>query len=270
MSYYSNLKEGKIAMRPSRVLRKLREGKIATCTKLNLCDPRAVEIAAMTGFDSVWICMEHVPSTMKDIEAQINAAKIYDVDPLVRVPRGSYSDLIHPLEADAAGIMVPHCMSLADAKQVVHYTRFHPVGRRPADGGNADGAYCLIPFAEYIEQANRERFVIVQIEDPEAVDDLDEICQLPGIDIVFFGPGDFSHSIGHPGQLDHPEVKRVRKLVADKCNKYGMVAGCLSGSKEGLQELVDMGFRFLSSGADVHALSTYWKQVKANFDAVIG
>ena len=140
-------------MRPSRVLRKLRAGQTAVTAKLNLCDPRSAEIAARSGFDCIWLDMEHVPNGLKDTENMIRAAKIYDVDTLVRVRRGSYSDLVLPLEMDASGIMVPHVMSLEEARRVVYYTRFHPVGRRPWDGGNSDGGYCQIPSDEYIRQA---------------------------------------------------------------------------------------------------------------------
>ena len=74
--------------------------------------------------------------------------------------------------------MVPHLMSLEEAKQIVYYTKFHPIGRRPLDGGNMDGKFCLIPPEEYLKQANQERFVVVQIEDPEPLPELEEICAL--------------------------------------------------------------------------------------------
>ena len=185
-------------MRRSRVVAVLRAGGVACCTKINSCDPRVVEIAAMSGVDSVWLCNEHVPNTLHDLENQIRAAKMFDVDPIVRVARGSYSELIRPLEMDAAGIIVPHVMSAADAREIVWRTRFHPIGRRPVDGGNADGAYCTIDGLEYIRQANAERLVIVQIEDPEPLDELEEIAAMEGIDMLFFGPGDFSQGIGAP------------------------------------------------------------------------
>ena len=160
------------AMRPSRVLGKLRAGEVAVVTKLNLADARATEIAAMAGFDGVWTDMEHVPNTWDAVEKQVLAAKVFDVDTMVRVARGGYSDYIRPLEMDAAGIMVPHIMSLEDAQRVVRMTRFHPIGRRPVDGGNADGAYCTIDLVEYLRQANAQRFLCVQIEDPEPLDEL--------------------------------------------------------------------------------------------------
>ena len=187
-----NKEELKMDMRKSRVLRQMRSGKVATCTKLNLSDPRAAEIAAMCGFDCIWIDLEHVPNNMKDVEDAVRAAKIYDVDVLTRVSKGCYSDICRPLEGDSTGVMIPHLMSLEEAKQIVYYTKFHPIGRRPLDGGNADGAYCLVDANDYLKQANEERFTVVQIEDPEPLAELEEIAALPGIDMLFFGPADFS------------------------------------------------------------------------------
>jgi 4-hydroxy-2-oxoheptanedioate aldolase len=249
-------------MRPSRVLAKLRAGQMASCFKLNLADARAMEIAAMAGFDFLWTDMEHVPNDLSVIEAGIWAAKSQNVDVMVRVPRGSYSDYVRPLEMDAAGIMVPHVMSLADAQAVVRMTRFHPIGRRPVDGGNADGAYCGIEFTEYLKQANEQRFVVVQIEDPEPLAELDAIAALPGIDMLFFGPGDFSHGIGAPGVWNHPRLLDARRRVAESARAHGKFAGTV-GSPANMDELVALGYRFLNLGADVVALSQHCQSIMA-------
>jgi 4-hydroxy-2-oxoheptanedioate aldolase len=256
-------------MRPSRVLAKLRAGGVASCTKLNLADPRAAEIAALCGFDCVWVDREHVPNTLHDLENAVRAAKAYGADTVVRVARGSYSDLIHPLEMDAAAIMVPHVLSAADARQVARQTRFHPVGRRALDGGNADGSYCQIPITDYIRQANEQRFVCIQIEDPEPVEQLEEIAQIPGIDILFFGPADFSHGIGAPGQFDHPEIKRVLTLLPQVARKHGKFAGTV-GSPASLPDLVAKGYQFISLGADVVALGDYFRGLTEAFRRVTG
>jgi len=248
-------------MRKSRVLRQMRSGKVATSTKLNLSDPRAAEIAAMCGFDCIWIDLEHVPNNMKDVENTVRAAKIFDVDVLTRVSKGCYSDIVRPLEADSTGIMVPHLMSLEEAKQIVYYTKFHPIGRRPIDGGNADGAYCLVDANDYIKQANEERFTVVQIEDPEPLAELEEICALPGIDMIFFGPADFSQGIGAPHSND-PRIDETRRLVAKTARKYGKFAGTVGGP-ENFDQLVQMGYTFISTGADVVALWSYFKGMSA-------
>lgn len=251
-------------MRPSRVLQKLRAGKLASSVKLNLGDPRVADIAAASGVDCVWLDLEHTPGDLREIENQIRAVKMHDVDTLVRVPRGSYSDMIYPLEMDASGIMIPHLMSAAEARKIVWQTRFHPVGRRPIDGGNADGGYCTVPLADYVRDANRERFVIVQIEDPEPLAELDEIAQVEGIDMLFFGPGDFSHALGCLGQFDDPRVVAAERQVAEAALRHGKFAGTVT-SLENLPKKLALGYRFLNGGADVLALTDYFGRVSRAF-----
>jgi len=244
-------------MRESRVLGTLRAGKTAFSIKVNTSDPRVLEMAAQQGISCIWTDVEHVANDWSTIEKQVWAAKAHDADLLVRIARGPYSDYIRPLELDAAGIMVPHVMSAQDARDVARMTRFYPIGQRPVDGGNADGSYCAIAPAEYARQANANRFVIVQIEDPEAVDELDAIAAVEGIDMLFFGPGDYSHRLGVIGQLEHPEVRRVRELVAKAALRAGKFAGTV-GSPANSRELADMGYRFINLGSDVSGLLGYF------------
>ena len=248
--------ENTMHMRPSRVLARLRAGKVVLCLKVNLADARVAEIAGISGYDCIWTDMEHVANDWSVIEQQVWAAKVHDTDVMVRVARGSYSDHVKPLELDAAGIMVPHVMSLADARRVVSMTRFHPIGRRPVDGGNADGSYCAVDSLTYFREANRERFVCVQIEDPEPLDDLDAIAALDGIDMLFFGPADFSQGIGAPAVWDHPLLMEARRKVAEACVKHGKYAGTV-GSTGSLKGLLDMGYRFIGMGADVVGIMEY-------------
>jgi len=244
------------SMRPSRVLDRLRRGETVSAIKLNLGDPRIAEIAARSGYDAVWLDFEHVPNDTSVVENMIRAAKVYNVDAIVRVRRGSYTDLTLPLEMDAAGIMVPHVMDLSDAESIVKQTRFHPLGRRPWDGGNSDGGYCMVPPLEYIKSANEQRLVILQIEDPEAMEHLDEIAGLDGIDMLFFGPGDFSQGIGAPGQFDHPLICEARERVAEACKKAGKFAGTLT-TPQNAEAYRKMGYQFLSLGADIIGLTSY-------------
>ncbi|MCD4769549.1 MAG: hypothetical protein K8R35_05220 [Bacteroidales bacterium] len=251
-------------MRESKVLKKLRAGKVVNCTKFNLLDPRVTEIAAMYGFDCLWLDKEHVPTDWVTVENQIRSAKIYNVDTMVRVARGSYSDYIQPLEMDAAGIMVPHVMSLDDARKVVQMTRFHPIGRRPVDGGNADGSYTTLELKDYCCQANEQRFIVLQIEDPEPLDELEAIAALEGYDMLFFGPGDFSQGIGAPGDWDHPKLLETRKRIAEVAIKHGKFAGT-TASIDNMEEFIDLGYKFLSVGADVVGMNNYYNNLITEF-----
>lgn len=252
-----------MSMRPSKVLRKLRAGEAVNCFKVHF-DAQVSDIAGMAGFDCLWIDREHMAQDWATLQAHVWAAKVHDMDVMVRVPRGSYSDYIKPLELDAAGIMVPHIMGIEDARKVVKMTRFHPIGHRPLDGGNADGGYATLGYTDYLQQANQERFVILQIEDPEPLDDLDAIAALEGIDMLFFGPADFSQGIGVPGEWNHPRLIDARRRVAEAAVKHGKFAG-IPGSIENLDELVEMGYRFIVIGSDVVSIGEYCRQLTDGF-----
>jgi 4-hydroxy-2-oxoheptanedioate aldolase len=251
-----------VEMRRSRVLEKMRSGKVATSIKLNMADPRLAEMAAMCDFDCIWIDTEHVPTDYTTVENVVRAAKNYDADVMTRVAKGCYSDFIRPLEADSAGIMIPHVMSLEEAKRIVYYTKFHPIGRRPIDGGNADGKYCMLSANEYMRSANSQRFITIQIEDPEPMDELEQICALEGIDMIFFGPADFSQGIGIPNDTKNERVTEAKKRVAYAARKHGKFAGTVGGMQN-QDALIEMGFQFINLGSDVRALSRYFTEITA-------
>ena len=251
-------------MRPSKVLRKLRRGELVSSFYTKTSSAVVAEIAAFSGFDCIWIDMEHTAIDWSALEKQVMAAKLYDVDTVVRVPRGSYSDYIKPLEIDATGIMVPHLLHLEDSLNIVRMTRFPPLGRRALDGGSTDGAYCNISIPDYVREANQERFVIVQVEDPETMEDLDEICAVEGIDMIFFGPGDYSSGLGVPGEVNDPRVLEARTRVAETARAHGKFAGTVGGP-DALQGLVESGYQFVVIGADVVGLSRYCQELVAQF-----
>lgn len=253
-------------MRNSKVLKKLRNGQFVNCIKTNLANAQVTEIAALCGFDCVWTDQEHCAPDWSVLQQQVWAAKAHDADLLVRVARGSYSNLIKPLELDATGIMVPHVMSLEDAKNIIQSVRFHPLGKRPIDGGNADGSYTNLDFNDYLKKANTERFVVLQIEDTEPLDELEAIAALEGYDMLFFGPGDFSQSIGEPGNFNHPQLLETRERIATLAKKHGKFAGT-AGSIDKLNEFKQLGYQFVSVGADVVGLSAYFKNLLSKIHA---
>lgn len=246
-------------MRNSRVLREVREGKVASCIKLNIPHPVVVELAGLSGASTVWLCNEHVPSNWSDIEHCVRAAKIYDLDVIVRVSKGSYSEYVKPFECDAAGIMVPHVESAEEARSIVENCRFMPLGKRALDGGNVDGAFCQIPMVEYLEKSNREKFLIFQIESPEAVEVIEEIAAVPGYDFLLFGPGDYAHRVGQPGNINHPDVLAARQKVEEAAKRHGkkLVAVGVRGTP---QELLERGYVITSVTSDVVSLGTAFNQ----------
>ncbi len=251
-------------LRPSRILRELRNGQNSTILKLNMGDPRIVELAGLAGASAVWLCNEHVPNDWLNMEHQIRAAKLHDMDTIVRVNKGGYSEYVKPFECDATGIMVPHITSADEARNVVDMVRCRPLGSKALDGGNMDGLFCQVPLADYAHHCNTEKFVILQIESPEALEIVEEIAAVPGYDMLLFGAGDFSHRIGKLGQATHPEVVAARKRVhaaAVKHGKYVAVAS-LFGQKD---QLIEEDTRIFTLGADVLELGAAFHKLVKDF-----
>lgn len=241
-------------MHKSNVKEKLRNNQPVFCAKTNLSDAVAVEIFGYLGFDCVWIDMEHGPVDFGSVRNQVRAAKMTGMDSMIRVPKGSYSDFIRPLEMDATGLMVPHVFTPAEAVQAVSWSFFAPKGRRPIDSGNSDGPFCMRPIPEYIKYCNAEKFLMIQIEDKEAVDLIDEITDVKGIDIFFIGTLDLSHSYGKPGEFSNPDFLAGRKKIIDMLVKKKKPWGMPCPLKE-IPRYYSLGCRFFVIGSDTSTLS---------------
>ena len=248
--------------RKNRIIEKLKADQLVTSLKINCTDSIPVESAALGGADCIWLDMEHCAADYNEIGKQILAAKAHGAEVIVRTPRGAYSNLTRPLELDASGVMVPHVMGYEDARQVVYYSKFHPIGRRPIDGGNADGKYGLLSMEDYIRYSNEEKLTIIQIEDVEALEDIERIAALDGIDMLFFGPADFSQSIGQPTNIGNDVTLAAKRKVAQVARAHGKFAGTV-GDPSQLKALYDMGYRFINFGADVDGLCMYFADTMA-------
>ncbi len=252
-------------MKNSRIRKEIAERGLATCMKINTNDPRIVELAGLCGFSAVWLCNEHVPGDWLGIENSVRAAKLHDVDTIVRIAKGSYSDYIKPFECDATAIMVPHVTSAGEARAIVDQCRFMPLGRRALDGGNVDGAFATIPGADYIAASNREKLIILQIESPEGVEAVDEIAAVEGFDFLLFGPGDYAHRIGKVGQIHAPEVTAARLKVEEACRRHGKL-GFAVGAPGSPGELRERGYGVLNLASDVGSLAAAFKNLIAGFN----
>lgn len=232
----------------------MRAGQLATLAKVNILHPVTIDLCGYAGFSGVWLCNEHGPNDWTQLDACIRTAKLHDMDIIVRVSKGSYSDYIKPFEADASAIMVPHITSAEEARWIVEHTRCQPLGNRPIDGGNADGRYCQHQPEEYIRFVNEEKMIMLQIESPEGVESVDEIAAVPGFDCLVFGPGDFSHRTGVFGNLNDPRGIEARRKVEEACKKHGKF-GCAVALNVSEEELKERGYGCVHIASDVIGLA---------------
>ncbi len=253
-------------MQTSKVLRKLKEGKPVLCTKTNFNDPSIVELIGLTNFDCIWICHEHLWSNDETLANMILAARYTEMDSLVRIEKDNYSSALKPLEMGAKGIIVPHITTAGQAKEIVKAMKFYPIGRRGIDGVNADSGWMSIEFNDYLKFSNRETFIALQIEDPEAIDNIEEIASVPSYDILFVGPGDLSVAMGIPGDIENKKIWDVIEKVAKMANKYDKFAGTVALSPERAKRLLDLGYRFLTAGADIIFLRESFLKLKSEYE----
>lgn len=238
-------------MRPSKIKAKLTRNEPVLVTTIHFADPSAYELVSLMGFDGLWMDLEHHSASLETANTLMRAARVGTADVMVRPAKGEFMRLGRVLEAGAQGIMYPRCADAAEAREVVTWAKFAPLGRRGIDGANPDMPYCTMPLAEYVREANEQTFVVIQLEDRDAVAAAREIAAVEGVDVLFFGPGDFSVLSGIPGQFDHPLIEDAIRTVAGAAKAAGKHWGMPVGSSERAQQLLDMGARFLAYGADI-------------------
>jgi 4-hydroxy-2-oxoheptanedioate aldolase len=257
-------------MRKSRVLGKLRAGQPVLITNTSLAPvAQTVEMVGLTGFDGVWIDLEHRDMDATEINPMILAGWAHNVDTMVRVRKDGYTTYFRPLESGATGIMVPHVTTEEEARWIVRNAKFPPIGRRGFDGAGRDADYCLADPKAHMEFANRETFVAIQIEDAEAMPQLDKIAAVEGIDILFIGPADLTISLGIPFEMKHPRFVEVVERVASAAKKNGKFWGLPVPSADAAAPFLKQGARFIACGADLIFVLRGLQGLKAQFDPVL-
>jgi 4-hydroxy-2-oxoheptanedioate aldolase len=241
-------------MTRSRLLRKLRAGGFVRVLGMNrITEPWLVEVAGRLGFDVVWFDMEHRPFGYDVVDRLSLACRATGTDLMVRLLKTGYATPMRILEFGANGIMVPHCRSVEEAQQWVEWARFPPLGKRGFDGAGTDCDYAFADPIEYLRHANDETFLVLQIEDREAVDRIDGIAAVMGVDAFFVGPADLTLSYGVPMQREHPLIQRAMDKVANAAAKAGKWWGTVTRTPEVAQIELDRGARIVTC-ADDHFL----------------
>lgn len=231
-------------------------------------EPWLAEVAGKLGFDVIWFDMEHRAYGYEVIDRLSLACRATGIDLMVRIRKTGYTSAMRALEFGANGLLVPHCRTADEARQWVEWTKFPPLGTRGFDGAGADGEYALAEPIAYIKQRNEETFLALQIEDPEAVDRVDEIAAVGGVDLLFVGPADLSISYGVPMQREHPLVQKALDKVANAAAKAGKWWGTVTETPESAQFELNRGARMITCADDHFLLVKGLQNAKEQFQHV--
>ena len=248
-----------------RIKNLLAEGKLVKLFGVGqLYSPKLVEVVGMHGgFDGLWIDVEHAGMSMKEVESATLAANGHGLDHFVRLPATDYAGVMRVLEAGSGGVMISMVESPEHAEQAVRWAKFAPRGQRGLNGGNRDGRFGLIPLAEYVQKANAETFVGIQIETPGALDRVAEIvAAVPDVNLIFVGPADLSQVLEVTGKFEDPKCLAALERIADACAGAKKPWGVVARDPKYAQRLRAMGCSMFVVGFDIHSLHAGIRQVK--------
>lgn len=238
---------------PSTFRSQILAGDLLVGTFLGLGAPVAVEAAGRSGLDWILVDLEHGGGTEAGLLPQLYAAQTTGTPTLVRVESNARLRFGRALDLGAGGIMVPRLETVEEVREAVSYLRWPPAGIRGVALGARGAMAAGVTHADVATWSERLPLV-VQIENPAIVDAAADVAAIDGVDVLFIGPTDLSHSLGIPGQFGHPRQIEAYERVIAACRGAGKSPGILLRRPEDLARHVEMGFRFVGVSSDMNAI----------------
>jgi 4-hydroxy-2-oxoheptanedioate aldolase len=219
----------------------------------SLCNPIAAEIVSHSGYDWLLIDTEHSPNEVPDVLAQLQAVA---AAPGSAIVRPAWNDMVlvkRYLDIGAQTLLIPFVQNAEEAKRAVEYTRYPPQGVRGITGSGRASRYGRV--RDYLKNAASEICVLVQVETRAALDRLEEIASVDGVDGVFIGPNDLSASFGHIGNWGHADVQAALEDAVKRLKAIRKPAGILTPNEEEAKKFIAWGYTFVAVGSDVGLLA---------------
>lgn len=230
----------------------------------SLASNYTVEVIAGAGFDWILLDMEHSPNDLESLLAQLQAAAPYPTEAVVRVPWNDMVTIKRVLDVGAQSLLVPYVCSAEEARAAVAATRYPPAGVRGVAGTTRATRFGRIK--DYARRAHEEICVLVQVETKAALDQLEAICAVEGVDGVFIGPADLHASLGYPGETANPAVLPVIEQAMRRIRACGKAPGYLSPVEADARRMLAAGAQFVAVGSDVALLARGAEALRARFD----
>ncbi len=221
-------------------------------------DPAIAELLGTTGLDFFVLDNEHVALDKENITNILRAAELYNITPIVRVMFNEASNILQALDAGAAGVQVPNIDTAEQAQALQQYSKYVPMGKRGFSPAVRAGRYGTTPIKQYIEESNANGLVIAHCESVEGHKNIEEICKVEAIDVIFIGPMDMSQSMGIVGEMGNPALKEVIEDVTKKALAAGKQVGIVCAAKD-VAYYQSIGMRYLLIGNDQSAITGFFK-----------
>ena len=243
--------------------RALKAGKPQIGLWSSLSSNYTVEVIAGAGFDWILLDTEHSPTDLENLLTQLQAAAPYPAHAVVRVPWNDMVTMKRVLDIGAQSLLVPYVSTRTEAQSAVSYTRYPPAGVRGVAGTTRATRFGRVK--DYAKRAHEEICLLVQVETKSALDNVEAICGIEGVDGVFIGPADLHASMGHTGEVAHPKVKPLIDDAIRRIRKCGSAPGILTPNEADARHWLECGALFVAVGADVGILARGAEALAAKF-----
>jgi 4-hydroxy-2-oxoheptanedioate aldolase len=243
--------------------RALRSGKPQIGLWSSLSSNYTVEVIAGAGFDWILLDTEHSPADIENLLAQLQAAEPYPTHAVVRVPWNDMVNIKRVLDIGAQSLLIPYVQNAEEARAAVAHTRYPPAGVRGVAGTTRATRFGRIK--DYARRAHEEICVLVQVETQKALDSIEAICAVDGVDGVFIGPADLHASFGYTGEIANPKVKPMIDDAIRRIRKAGKAPGILTPNEADARHWLECGALFVAVGADVGILARGAEALAAKF-----
>jgi len=244
-------------LKENTVKRALKRGEVALGSMISgVRSPQIARMFGAAGWDFFVIDTEHGPFDMETVADLCTVVRAEDVVPLVRVPDKDYHHLARPLDNGALGLVCPRVETREQVEHIIRSTKYYPLGQRGASISGIHTAYVGVEHDEYMEWANAETLVVIQIETKCAVDNIEELVSVEGVDATWIGPFDLSQTLGIPGQFRHPQMAECYERVIEACNQHGVAPGIHFHEMEPMKEWIERGMRLVTFKTDINFLMT--------------
>jgi 2-keto-3-deoxy-L-rhamnonate aldolase RhmA len=258
-------------MKRNRFQQVMAEGRVPVGHMLLEFGTRGIaHILEETHVDFVVVDMEHSGFSAAEVADLLTWFKLTSIAPFVRVPQVQYHFIARSLDAGALGIMAPNVRSAAEARTLVDAAKYAPLGRRGVGIGTANTDFKRVNPEEFLEYANENTTIICQIESEEGLDDLAGIASTPGVDVLWVGHFDLSHSLGIAGQFEHSRFLDALKRVVEVSRRHELGAAIQPGSLAQAQQWLEMGFNVISYSADAFLFINALRQAVADVRQLAG
>lgn len=230
----------------------IKAGKLQIGLWCSLCSNITVDIVSDSGFDWLLLDTEHAPNELPATLTQLQAARGGTATPIVRPAWNDPVLIKRFLDIGAPALLLPFVQNAEEARAAVAATRYPPAGMRGVTASGRASRYGRVKG--YLQNADSELCVLVQVETRSALDQIEAIASVPGVDGVFIGPNDLAASLGHIGNTAHPDVQAAIKEAVDRLTKVGVPAGILTADEAEARRYIDWGYLFVAVGADLGLL----------------